>query len=144
MNTELAGEGFTERYGPTQSYLGIDFLDHFFHFVYMPKGEFLGEFEQLVLLALLRLGDNAYGVTIRQEIEQRAERSTSIGAVYATLDRLEAKGYVASRLAGPTAERGGRAKRFFHLTAEGVAALKQSQQAMQNMLKGLKWTWTEP
>ena len=90
----------------------------------MAKGEYLGEFEQLVLLAVLRLDENAYGVPIRQEIENCTGRTAAIGAVYATLDRLEQKGLVASRLADATAERGGRAKRYFHVNAEGKAALK--------------------
>jgi PadR family transcriptional regulator, regulatory protein PadR len=107
----------------------------------MSKGDSLGEFEHLVLLALLRLRDNAYGVTIRNELETRAGRSTSIGAVYATLDRLEAKSYISSVLADPTPERGGRAKRFFRLEAAGAAALKSSQQAIHNMSKGLNVAW---
>jgi DNA-binding PadR family transcriptional regulator len=116
---------------------------YFFYFVYMPKGEYLGEFEQFVMLAVLRLAESAYGVPIRQEIEERSGRSTSIGAVYATLDRLGAKGLVQSWLADPTAERGGRAKRFFRLTSAGEAALRESQQAMRRMLEGLRWKWSE-
>jgi PadR family transcriptional regulator PadR len=77
----------------------------------MGKGDYLGEFEQIVLLAVLRLGKNAYGVTIWEEIERRAERPVMIGAVYATLDRLEAKRYISSKVGDPTPERGGRAKR---------------------------------
>ena len=73
----------------------------------MSGRDFLGEFEHIVMLAVLRLGDRAYGVTVRQEIEFRTKREVSIGAVYATLDRLEAKGYVKSSLGDPTPERGG-------------------------------------
>jgi PadR family transcriptional regulator PadR len=108
----------------------------------MAKGDYLGEFEQIVLLAVLRLKDNAYGVPIRQEIEDRTGRSAAIGAVYATLDRLEGKGYISSHVADPTAERGGRAKRFFQLRPEGLLALKNSQQAVRQMMKGLKTVWS--
>ena len=103
----------------------------------MASREFLGEFEQIVLLALLRLGKNAYGVPIRQEIEQRTKRSVTIGALYSTLDRLEAKGYVASWFAEPTAERGGRAKRYFRLEPLGLKAVKRSQHALAVMLEGI-------
>ena len=104
------------------------------------KGTYLGEFEHIVLLALLRLGKQAYGMRIRQEIEQRTGRSVAIGAVYATLDRMEAKGYVSSRLGEPTAERGGRAKRFFRIEAEGAEALKRSEEALSRMRLGVRLT----
>ena len=97
----------------------------------------LGEFEHLVLLALLRLQDRAYGVSVRHEIEGRANREVSIGAVYATLDRLEAKGYVNSSIGEPTRERGGRSKRFFRITARGVLALNGTHLALQRMTEGL-------
>src|SRR5271170_3248325 len=103
----------------------------------MTDRDYLGEFEHIVLLALLRLEDRAYGVTVRQEIEFRTEREVSIGAVYATLDRLETKGYVKSRRGDPTPERGGRSKRFFRVTPKGVAAVNRAQRAIQNMTKGL-------
>jgi PadR family transcriptional regulator PadR len=89
------------------------------------------------LLALLRLGKAAYGVPIRREIEQRTERSVSVGALYSTLDRLEAKGYVSSWFADPSPERGGRSKRFFRVEPLGLKAVKRSQQAMATMLEGL-------
>ena len=97
----------------------------------------LGEFEHLVVLALLRLDDRAYGVTVRQEIEFRTKREVSIGAVYATLDRLERKGYVKSRHGEPTPERGGRSKRFFRVTARGVMAVNRAQRALQSMSHGV-------
>ena len=103
----------------------------------MPSREFLGEFEQIVLLAVLRLGKEAYGVPIRREIEFRTTRDVTVGALYSTLDRLEAKGYVASRFADPTAERGGRSKRFFRVEPLGLKAVKRSQQALAVMLEGL-------
>jgi DNA-binding PadR family transcriptional regulator len=103
----------------------------------MASREYLGEFEQIVLLALLRVGTNAYGVPIRREIAVRTKRDVSVGALYSTLDRLEAKGYVASWFADPTAERGGRAKRYFRVEPLGLAAIKRSQQAIAVMLQGL-------
>src|SRR5260370_4080828 len=103
----------------------------------MPGRDYLGEFEHLIVLALLRLEDRAYGVTVRQEIELRTKREVSIGAVYATLDRLEVKGYVKSHLGDPTPERGGRSKRFFRVTARGVGAASLTQRALQNMTEGL-------
>src|SRR2546422_4717040 len=104
----------------------------------MPIRDYLGEFEHIIVLALLRLEDRAYGVTVRQEIEFRTNREVSIGAVYATLDRLEAKGYVKSRRGDPTPARGGRSKRFFRVTAKGVAAVNRTQPALQSMTEGLK------
>jgi PadR family transcriptional regulator PadR len=103
----------------------------------MRDRDYLGEFEHIVLLALLRLGDRAYGVTVRQEIELRADREVSIGAVYATLDRLERKGYVTSHRGDPTPERGGRSKRFFRVTAHGVETVNRTIRALQSMTEGL-------
>jgi PadR family transcriptional regulator PadR len=102
--------------------------------------DYLGEFEHIVLLALLRLADQAYGVTVRQEIEFRTNREVSIGAVYATLDRLEAKRYVKSHLGDPTPERGGRSKRFFRVTAKGIAAVNRTHGALERMTEGLGFT----
>jgi PadR family transcriptional regulator, regulatory protein PadR len=103
----------------------------------MIRRDYLGEFEHIVLIALLRLGDRAYGVTVRQEIETRAKREVSIGAIYATLDRLEAKGYVKSRLGEPTSERGGRSKRFFQVTAKGMTAVNRTHRTLQRLTAGL-------
>lgn len=107
----------------------------------MPRGELLGSLEYIVLLALVRLGPDAYGMTVRREIEARAGRALSIGAIYSTLERLEAKGYVRSRTGEPTAERGGRAKRHFHIEADGVRALKVSEDAIRRMSAGLRRRW---
>ena len=104
----------------------------------MTDRDYLGEFEHIIVLALLRLEDRAYGVTVRQEIEFRIKREVSIGAVYATLDRLESKGYVKSHRGDPTPERGGRSKRFFRVTAKGVTAVNRTQRALQTMSKGLE------
>lgn len=103
----------------------------------MGKGDYLGEFEQIALLALIRLQDNAYGVTIRREIAVRAGREVSLGAMYATLDRLENKGFVSSRVGESTPERGGRAKRYFKIKAPGVRALNESRATMGRMWAGL-------
>jgi PadR family transcriptional regulator PadR len=97
----------------------------------------LGEFEQLVLLALVRLGDEAYGVTVHQQLEGRAGREVALGAVYKTLARLEAKKLVTARLGEPTAERGGRRKRYYNVTAQGRRALSRSLAAIHRMTAGL-------
>jgi DNA-binding PadR family transcriptional regulator len=116
----------------------FDVASHFFYYVeIMPKGGTLGEFEQLVLLAIVRLGDAAYGMRVRREIGRRTGRETSIGAVYGTLDRLAAKGLVESIIGDPTAERGGRAKRSFRLTGTGAVALNRTREELAAMLDGL-------
>ena len=97
----------------------------------------LGEFEQIVLLAILRLDDNAYGVTIRSEIAQHAGRHPTPGALYTTLDRMEEKGIVRSWMGDATPQRGGRAKRYFALTKAGRAALVNAQRAYRTLLDGL-------
>jgi DNA-binding PadR family transcriptional regulator len=97
------------------------------------KNLYLGEFEEIVLLAVARLGTNAYGVTIRRTVEEVAERSTSYGAIYATLDRLEDKGMVSSRLGDATPQRGGRAKRYFKLEAVGQLALDLAQRTRDRL-----------
>ena len=104
----------------------------------MPRGDLLGSLEHVVLLAVVHLKDEAYGMTVRREIEDRTGRSLSIGAVYATLERLEGKGLVSSYTGEPTPERGGRAKRHFRVEAEGLRALRASQEAIRKMSAGLK------
>lgn len=103
----------------------------------MSRASSLGEFEQIVLLAILRLDDAAYGVSIRAEISRRTGRSVASGAMYTTLQRLEEKGFVASRMGDPTRERGGRAKRFYKVSAPGLKSLRRAQSAYQSLLKGL-------
>jgi DNA-binding PadR family transcriptional regulator len=98
---------------------------------------FLGEFEQMVLLAVLRLGDQAYGGSVSREIEERTGRSVSRGALYVTLDRLEEKGLLRSLLGQPTPARGGRAKRHLSVTPGGVAALRGNRAALQSLWQGL-------
>jgi len=97
----------------------------------------LGEFEQVVLLAILRLDDDAYGVTIRSEIASCTGREPAPGALYTTLDRLEEKGLVRSRMGEPTPERGGRAKRYFTVSVSGLKAVTQAQRSYQRLLEGL-------
>ena len=97
----------------------------------------LGELEQLVLLALLRLGDQAYGVTVQREIADRAKRALSFATIYTTLNRLEGKGLVATRLGEATAERGGRRKTYYSLSSDGRVAVKASLRALRTMTAGL-------
>lgn len=107
----------------------------------MKRGELLGSLEHIILLALARLGEGAHGMIVRQEIEERTGRNISIGAVYATLERLEAKGYVSSSTGEPTPERGGRAKRLFRLESAGSRALQVSEQTIRSMTAGLSSRW---
>jgi len=102
----------------------------------MVKGEWLGEFEQVVLLAVARLGESGYGLTIRREIEARTGRRVSAGAVYATLVRLEEKGYVGSYSGESTARRGGRAKRHYRLKSAGARALETTRRMLDRMWEG--------
>jgi PadR family transcriptional regulator PadR len=98
----------------------------------------LGEFEQLVLIALFRLGPDAYGATIRREIESRARRALSISAVYTTLDRLEQKGLVRSWIGEPTPQRGGRRRKHFELMPAGARALKTAYESFTSMTAGVE------
>ena len=104
----------------------------------MPRGEYLGEFEQMVLLAVARLRDDAYGIAILEEIQQRTRAETAVASVYAALDRLERRGFVTSSIGAPTPERGGRAKRFFSLVPAGTFALHRSRTALDSMWEGLE------
>ena len=106
--------------------------------VVMPHPVNLGEFEQLILLAVLRLRDNAYGVTIRAELTERAGRTVAPGALYTALERLETKGLIASRMSDPTPQRGGRAKRHVTVTAAGMEALRRALRAYERLLEGLQ------
>ena len=99
---------------------------------------YLGEFELLVMLAILRLRDDAYGVSIRDELESETSRVLSLGAVYRTLGRLEAKGSLATRVAPPTAERGGRRRKIYGITADGLAACRRSVTDLRRMIDGLE------
>src|SRR5437764_12616450 len=97
----------------------------------------IGNFELMVMLALIRLGDEAYGVPITQEIEERSGREVAVGSVYAALERLETKGLVASRLGEATPERGGRAKRYFRVTGRGLREVRAAQDALMSLWQGL-------
>ena len=99
----------------------------------MEKEKFLGEFEQFLLLSILKLGDNAYGSAIRQLLAVTINRDVTIGALYTTLERLEKKGLLDSNMGEVTPERGGRAKKYFRVTAKGQHALKRSKQALNSM-----------
>ena len=92
--------------------------------------ELLGNFELMVLLALIRLGEDAYGVPISQAIEESTGRDVLVGSVYAALERLEEKGFVSSRVGEPTPERGGRAKRYFRITAKGLRQVRETRRAL--------------
>ena len=99
---------------------------------------YLGELEQIVLLAVLRLGDGAYAVPILEQIEAQTGRKIARGALYTALDRLETKGCLRSRVSEPLAERGGRSRRYFSVTPAAVGALKQSKQALLRLWHGLE------
>ena len=104
----------------------------------------LGELEQLVLLAIARLGEDAYGVTVRREIATRTRRDLAFGSVYTTLARLEEKGLVASHLGEPTPERGGRRKKHFVISSAGRRALQRSLHAIRSMARGIDTSWETP
>src|SRR5687768_12677021 len=104
----------------------------------------LGQFEQLVLTAVMALGENAYGVKIHAKIEELSHpKRVVIGAVYATLDRLEDKGLVSSSLADPTPERGGRSKRYFRLESAGVRALQEAAVTARRLCEAIEEHWRE-
>jgi DNA-binding PadR family transcriptional regulator len=101
-------------------------------------GRALGELEQLVLVAILRLGDEAYGVPIVEEIEARTGRKVKRSAVYVALTRMEKRGLVSSRMGDPTPERGGKAKRYFRVEPEAIDKIKASKEALVSMWQGVK------
>ncbi len=104
----------------------------------MPPRKGLGEFEHLLLLAVLRLGDEAYGVTMRREIEDRTGRPVTLGAIYPTMDRLEKKALVSSRMSEPTNERGGRSRRYFRIEPAGLEALTATRHVFEAMWDGVE------
>lgn len=101
------------------------------------KGPSLGQLEYVVMLALTRLGGEAYGMEVRREIQEKTGREISIGAVYTTLDRLEGKGMLRSVIGQPIAERGGRARRTFQVSPQGAQALRETQAALDSLSDGL-------
>jgi PadR family transcriptional regulator PadR len=102
------------------------------------KTDHLGEFEQLALLAVMRLGDDAWGARIQEELDATAEREASISAIYITLTRLEKKGMVRSWMGPPSDERGGKARRYFAVEPEGVVALDEARRRLLSMWDGLE------
>lgn len=109
----------------------------------MGKGDFLGEFEQVVLLAVARLDGDGYGVSVRREIARRTGRDVAVGSVYTTLARLEEKGLVASEEGAPSPRRGGRARKHFRLRPEGARALEAARGMMDRMWDGVELRRTE-
>lgn len=99
---------------------------------------YLGEFEQIVLLAILRLGDDAYAIPVREEIEARTGRTVARGALYTALERLETKKCVRSRMSEPLPERGGRSRRYYAVTPAGVAALRTAREALMALWRGVE------
>jgi PadR family transcriptional regulator len=98
---------------------------------------YLSDFELIAMLAVLRLGNNAYGVPIAREIEEHTRREVKLGSIYAALERLEEKGFVASELGEPTRERGGRAKRYFHVTRQGLRQVRDTQRTLIKLWRGV-------
>jgi DNA-binding PadR family transcriptional regulator len=103
----------------------------------MRKGDYLGNFDLMLLLALLRLREDAYGVTIARELEEQTGREVVVASVYATLERLQERGLVTSILGDPTPERGGRAKRYFRITGAGIREVRDARRSLMNLWKGL-------
>ena len=109
----------------------------------MREHAYLGEFELILLLTILRLGDDAYGVPLSRELSQLRGSDVSVGSVYAALDRLELKGLISSRLGGATAERGGRAKRYFRVTEVGLRSVEETRRVLTKLWKVLPSTGGE-
>jgi len=138
----VASPGRRHEHLPNSQRFGIDSPHHLFFITEeMKRGERLGSLEHIILLALVRLEGSAHGMIVRREIEERTGRNISIGAVYATLERLEAKGYVSSSTGDPTPARGGRAKRMFRIEAAGNRALQVSEQTLHSMTADSKGRW---
>jgi PadR family transcriptional regulator PadR len=95
-------------------------------------------FEQIVLLAVLRLGEGAYAIPVREEIERRTGRAIARGALYTALERLEDKGFLRSRMSAPLPERGGRSRRYFTVTPAGLAAVRASRESLLNLWQGIE------
>lgn len=128
---------------------GLAGVSHFFYYVYeiTPGAAMeihLGELEQLVMLALARLGEDAYGVSVQETLAARTGRTPALATVYTTLARLEAKGLAVSHLGEPRAERGGRARKLYRITASGRAALRRSLADVRALAQGLGNSWSAP
>ena len=103
----------------------------------MTTRSYLGEFELMVMLVLIRLGEDAYGVPIAREIETHSKREVKLGSVYAALERLQEKGFVSSTMGDPTPERGGRAKRYFEVTSKGLREVRKTHQTLVRLWQNL-------
>jgi DNA-binding PadR family transcriptional regulator len=112
-------------------------VDFFSIIELMTDRSYLGEFELMILLTVIHLGDEAYGVPISRELEAQRGRDVSVGSVYAALERLEGKGLVESSLGDPTPERGGKAKRFFKITKEGLRQVHETRQVLTRLWRSL-------
>lgn len=134
---QTCGDSPTSRAQANRSARGLDRPSISSYSVVHMAGVFLGEFEQVVLLAILRLGDKAYGVSIREEIGVCTDREPSPGALYTTLDRLQERGFVTSRFGDPTPERGGRSKRYFQVSPKGVESVARVQRGYKRLLNGI-------
>jgi DNA-binding PadR family transcriptional regulator len=115
----------------------VDAFNFFAIIELMKSRGYLGEFELMLLLAVLHLGDEAYGVPISRELERHRGRSVSVGSVYAALERLEGKGLVTSTLGDPTPERGGKAKRYFRMTKEGLRQVHETRRVLTRLWQEL-------
>ena len=116
----------------------VDAINFFVIIKEMAQRIYLGEFELVVMLVVIRLGEDAYGVPISREIEQQTDRPVAFGTVYATLERLQKKGLVSSRLGEATPERGGRAKRYFEVTPVGLRAVRETKHTLVRLWQGLR------
>jgi len=112
-------------------------VDFFSIIELMTERTYLGEFELMILLAVIQLGEEAYGVPISREIERQRGREVSVGSVYAALERLEAKGLISSSLGDPTPERGGKAKRFFRITKAGLSQVHETRRVLSKLWQNL-------
>ena len=112
-------------------------VHYFFIIIEEMKASSLSEFELIVLLVLLRLGDDAYGVPIAREMQEQTKREANLGSIYSALERLEKKGFVISELGEPTKERGGRAKRYFHVTKQGMRQVRETQRTLIRLWKAV-------
>ena len=126
-----------------ESSLPVD-ISYFFAIIeLMTHRSYLGEFELMLLLTVIHLGEDAYGVPISRELELTRGRSVSVGSVYAALERLEAKGLVESTLGDPTPERGGKAKRYFQITKEGLRQVHETRRVLTNLWQAIPDTKLE-
>lgn len=113
-------------------------IDLYYIAVVMPRDRLLGGFEHLLLLAILRLEDDAYGATLRRELIEHTDKDVAVGAIYTGLDRLEGKGFVESSMSEPTAKRGGRGKRVYRVTSAGRSALADMDRAVRQLSAGIR------